>query len=110
MFYGFEQKGIEDIKSCIKKCTSMGGGIATLVNTMATVPQLCAAINFDFSSHKCYVYPPVVNGLRLCAFNTGDLSGGILARFVPRISSRLLVANPFVVTMFICKFGHILHV
>ena len=116
MFYGFEEKGIEDIKSCIKKCSTLGGGIATVVNTMGAKPQLCVAINFDFSSHKCYLFPPVVNGLRLCAFWAGTpttnvpIPGGFLivsaeqGRFQPQISSRLLVSNPFVVTVFMCKF------
>ena len=117
MFYGFEEKGIEDIKSCIKKCATLGGGIATVVNTMGAKPQLCVAINFDFSSHKCYLFPPVVNGLRLCAYYAGrpttmiiNVDGSITTlnviqgRFLPRVSSRLLVSNPFVVSIFMCKF------
>ena len=72
MFYGYEMKGIDDLKSCIKKCTTMGGGIASTIalipGTSTVAAQICAAINFDFSTHRCYIFPWKANGaLQLCS-------------------------------------------
>ena len=68
MYYGYEQKGVDDLKTCMKKCLTLGGGLASSPLTILTTPQLCVAINFDFSTHKCYFFPQFVNGVfNLCA-------------------------------------------
>ena len=73
-----------------------GAGIAALSQTFQSTPQLCMAINFDFSTHKCYFFPPKINGaIWTCAYGA--------AGYLPRIPSKMLVANPFVVTIFICE-------
>lgn len=55
-FRGLEQKGTKDLKSCIKKCATAGGGIAPTPETVATTPQLCFGIDYDFATHKCYLH------------------------------------------------------
>lgn len=59
---GLEQKGIETITECIKKCVNAGGGIPAVVPTgqpdSANVffRQGCFAIDYDFATHKCFFF------------------------------------------------------
>jgi hypothetical protein len=62
MANGLEQKGIDNLSQCIKKCVGAGLGIpasvaadvATAVNSDAT--QSCFAVDYDFATHKCFFF------------------------------------------------------
>ena len=58
--FGIEIKGIDTLNDCIKKCVTMGGGIAA-TNAMVdkNPPQICCNIDFDFATHRCYMHPCV---------------------------------------------------
>ena len=56
IFGGLEQKGIKDLKNCIKKCATAGGGIAANTAAITTTPQLCFGIDYNFGTHKCYFH------------------------------------------------------
>lgn len=68
----------------------MGGGIApSNAALVAGFQQICGAIDYDFSSHKCYIHS---NPLAFCPANTS-----------PPPTPLNLVANPSVVNVILCK-------
>jgi len=53
---GLEQKGVDNLMDCVKKCASAGGGVAATPELAASTPQLCFGIDYDFSDHSCYFH------------------------------------------------------
>lgn len=55
---GIEVKGAENLQQCIKKCVNAGRGVVASVTTDGKQFELqaCFAIDYDFASHKCYVF------------------------------------------------------
>jgi hypothetical protein len=53
---GIEQKHVTDVKSCLDKCLTTGGGIASTTANIATENQICFGFDFDFSTHKCFLH------------------------------------------------------
>ena len=101
MSFGIEMKGIDDLKSCMKKCLTLGGGVASGPTLIQTQAQLCVAINFDFATYRCYVFPQFPDGIiNICRINPGTSAG----LYTPRFNSRLLYGSSNVVTIFLCEF------
>ena len=57
--HGIEIKGVDTLQDCIKKCATAGGGIAAINAEIATTPQICCNLDYDFATHKCYFHPCV---------------------------------------------------
>ncbi|ELT95873.1 hypothetical protein CAPTEDRAFT_200072 [Capitella teleta] len=83
LHFAIEQKGIDSLTDCIKKCAIAGEGIpATDADRFR---QVCFGIDYDFGTHKCYFHVRNTNpGSRICARNAVN-------------TPRDLVANPSVV-------------
>jgi len=56
---GYEIKGIHDLMTCIKKCSTAGNGIAPLTADYLTLPQLCVGLDFDFGKKKCFFHDDI---------------------------------------------------
>ncbi|ELT90891.1 hypothetical protein CAPTEDRAFT_228105 [Capitella teleta] len=88
LFLAIEQKGIDDLSTCIKKCASAGSGIP-LTNADIAM-QICFGVDYDFSTHKCYFH--VKNdGNRICGATTDPIP-----------TPRDLIANPSTVFIALC--------
>jgi hypothetical protein len=88
MSFGIEMKGVDDLKSCMKKCLTLGGGVASSPSLIQTQAQLCVAINFDFATYRCYIFPQIVDGImNLCRVDPDVLiqmlQGSILPDLIP---------------------------
>jgi hypothetical protein len=57
MANGIEEKGIDSLQQCIKKCSLAGLGIPATATTQASFNiQACFAIDYDFATHKCFFF------------------------------------------------------
>jgi hypothetical protein len=115
MANGAEQKGIDSLSNCIKKCTASGNGIPATVLSITSFPvplrlflkaiasdaaQSCFAIDYDFATHKCFFFQTNIANIAVSGTNTillhCDLGKSILA------NSQGLRSNPTVVHITFC--------
>jgi len=58
IFKGVKLHGVNDLATCVKKCVSMGGGIAAknVVATINSTPQICFGVDYNFGTHECHAH------------------------------------------------------
>ena len=89
---GLQQKGIDSLMDCIKKCATAGGGVAPAPDTHLDTPQLCFGVDYDFADHTCYFH----TNIAICGGNDDDNA-------IP-LTPVSLFANPSTINILICKY------
>jgi len=93
IFKGIKMHTIKDLRSCLKKCVTMGGGIApkNSATSIGSTPQICFGIDFDFETWSCYLHIRTTSSFTSLCMVENTIT-----------TSKQSVAHPTTVNILIC--------